>query len=309
MGSVTLADKIDLKHPITNGPGLKSKTIEDLRALIAAGVSMPVIGSITAEARVGNPEPRFWFDEDGSTLNAPNLPNGGLEYYEPRLPEMVAMCDDAGVPLCVNIAEFSEDGYLRVAEATKKAGVALIEFNLSCPNAHDNQGGIICFDFKLTQTILRGAHRLLGGDPYSVKVSPYSDLAQRKEAALLLRDEGVPIVTLCNTFPDAFALDKYFQPVITKAARGGLAGFAGKGFRPIVQGHVFQFRQWLKPEQEIIAIGGISKGRHALEYEVLGGKVFELTSAHHIQGPEVFLRVKDEYEFLKEVEEEVKIRR
>lgn len=158
---------------------------------------------------------------------------------------------------------------------------------LLCPNS---EGTIIAFSLKAMDEIIRNIKSITS--QYTVKLSVYSDPGFRREVAHLMKELDVPCVTLCNTFPDVLEL-KEFAPTLNPKIKG--IGLGGEAMRWITQGHVWEFRQILKPEQDIIAIGGVSTGEHVVNYQALGAKVVEMTTARAVFGRRTTRRVYEEY--------------
>ncbi len=296
--SVTLAG-FTLSHPIINGAGPRSKTVEDLAMLIEAGVAMPVVGSYTILDRFGNPEPRYW-DDGANSINAIGLANGGKSYLKDHGPEMVEMAHAAGLHIGLSVAGSCVEDYLNLTRTGVEIGFDLIEENVGCPNS---EGTLISFNLRIMEDIARGVKPIT--QRFSFKPSPYSDPGLRREVAELYRDLGVPAVTLCNTFPDVLELDDDLKPVLNpEIKRIGLGGGAGAMMRLITQAHVYTFRQILYSWQDIIAIGGVFCGLDVLKYKSLGAKVVAIATAHAIEGNGVFNRVLGEYIALEKARQE-----
>jgi len=290
--SVVLAG-LTLPHPITNGAGPCAKTVEDAKALIEAGVAMPVMGSYTILPRAGNPEPRYW-DDGVNSINAIGLENGGKPYLKDHGPKMVEMAHAAGLHIGLSVAGSNAHEYLELTQTGKEIGFDFFEENVGCPNS---EGTLISFNLRLMEEIARGVKKIT--PRFSLKPSPYSDPGLRLEVAQLYRDLEIPAVTLCNTFPDVLELDEYLKPVLNPAIKGiGLGGGAGEMMRLISQAHVWTFRQILRPWQNIIAVGGVRAGWHVAHYLALGATMVQIATAHAIEGSGVFNRVLQEYKAL-----------
>lgn len=294
---VQLFAGVTLPHPITNGPGWGCKTVEEIGVLINAGVAMPVVGSITKEPREGNPGQTFWNKPGSYSFNALGLPNRGMPYYREALPQMVEMAHEAGLPICASVSEFTEKGFLELTEFFVRVGVDLSEQNWACPNVVGKRG-LLCFDLKAMENMAIQVKAITSR--FSVKLSIYSDPAQREDVAKLMKELEIPVVTLCNTFPDGLLLDEHFRPVLSPETKGGRGGMGGPAVKPPVEAHVATFREILHPWQKIIAIGGAGTGYDVFTYQELGADVVEMTTAHAERGPRVFGQVLQEWVELKE---------
>ncbi len=288
-GPVNLAG-LQLEHQVMVAAGA-IKTVSDVRTIANSNSSAVVVGSVTVEPRLGNQGNTYYHDPDGRfSLNSLGLPNGGLEYFQKNLPEMVAIAHNKNKPLIVSIAGFSPYQYARLAEMVRKSGADGQELNLACPNVwgvDGKQKSIACFDVDITGEILRLIEQEIGIDFWtSAKLSPYSDPALLQKIADVIRPSNVvKVITGINTFPNAFYLDERGDQAISFG--GGLAGLAGEALRPIGLGTVRQLKQLL-PDKPIIGVGGINNGTHAREYLHIGASAVQINTKYSNQGPKAF---------------------
>lgn len=298
---------IKFSHPIMNGPGWACKTLEEVEVLARSMSSGILIGAVTVEAREGNTGETSYFDNPFFSVNSLGMANRGITYYQDVLTRMVSLAHDAGKPLGVNIAGFSAREFVALSILCGMSGVDWIELNLSCPNVHDkkNQANIFCFDSTLIDEIVLLVKGRVSGVPIGVKLSPYSNPAERERIARLLKNLEVDFVTLCNTFPDVLVYKPGIFPLET-AISGKLAekiitmgGYGGPALKPIALAHVKLFRKILHPWQGIIGIGGVQSGADVIEYEEAGANIVQLTTAHAIRQSKVFEQILSEYIFLR----------
>ncbi len=298
-GVTTLAG-VPLEHPVLNAAGT-CKSTDDVDSFARSAVAAIVVGSITLQARPGNPGNVYWAGQNYS-LNALGLPNRGLDYYREQLPRMVASAHAAGKPLIVSLAGFAVAEYRQLAEVAAAAGVDLIEVNLACPNVWDSgaQKRIACFDPGQTAAVcdMVGAALLdppAAGSgapvPYGVKISPFSDPVALAELAGVLgaragQPAGPRFVTAVNTFPNAYVGDADHRPVVEVE----LAGLSGPALKPVGLGQVRQLRRLLPDTIDIVGVGGVSDGRDAAEYLRAGAVAVQAATAFWNRGedPSVF---------------------
>ena len=90
-----------------------------------------MIKATTLETRLGNPTPRV-AETPAGMLNAIGLQNPGLKkVMENELPWL----EQFDVPIIANVAGYTTEDYVAVAEAISKApNVHALELNISCPN-------------------------------------------------------------------------------------------------------------------------------------------------------------------------------
>lgn len=296
--AVFLAD-LELEHWLINGAGT-CKTIDDVNVMAQSCVAGVVVGSITVDAREGNPGTTYW-ECDGYSLNSLGLPNPGLAYYASLLPEMAKIVHGKDKILVVSVAGSSISEYVRLATLAADSGADLIELNLGCPNVWDGgrQKRIPSFELAYTGQLCRqvaaglraaaraGEHAV----SFGVKISPFSDpyaLNQLAESLAELAGESPEFrfVTATNTFPNALALDQHDRPQISM----GLAGLGGPAMKPIALGHVKQLRQLLPEQISLIGVGGVTCGRDLADYLAVGATAVQATTAYcgRRGGPGVF---------------------
>src|SRR5215470_4352695 len=128
---------IELRHPVINGSG----TFDAIAARRAFGdqlldefpFSAFVSKTITPEPRAGNAPRRIW-ETPAGMINSIGLPNKGLEgFLAADLPQLAEL----PVPLIVSIMATTREEFARCVErVARRAEVAAIELNISCPNVH-----------------------------------------------------------------------------------------------------------------------------------------------------------------------------
>lgn len=270
---------LELEISVMNAACSITKSMEDLDALLATRADMVVMGSVTWLGRQANPEPN-WFagNDQGFALNSVSMPNEGHEWYQANLPEMVERTHKAGKPLILNVAGFSIDEYLNLAELGKKGGVDMIEFNFGCPNTAEagRQNPIFSFDIDALQMILRGADKILSRTPYTAKLSPYSNPAELSRVAVVIGQSNAVGVVTSNTFPNSYWQDETGRAVILP--NNGLAGMSGEAMLPIGLGQVKQFRQQLPESKLVFGVGGITRPEHVKQYMRAGALAVQVAT-------------------------------
>ncbi len=126
---------LKLANPIGLAPGF-DKNAELVGSLRQLGFGYLVVGSITPEARAGNPFPRLVrYPDTGSIANSMGMPNRGL-IHAVRL--LRALPVDSGCPVIASVAGFSHEELLRAAEAVEPY-VSAVEIGLVCPNTTESE--------------------------------------------------------------------------------------------------------------------------------------------------------------------------
>ena len=209
-----------------------------------------VTKTVTPLPREGNAPVRIAETEHGM-LNAIGLANPGAEAFVcDHLPRLAAL----DVPLWVSVGGFSVEDYVHVAERVgARDEVEAIELNLSCPNVDEvpeNVGDVVA------------AVRAVTARPLYAKLSAaVPDLGATARAAAAAGADGLSLV---NTVKGLALDERTLQPVLAR----GAGGLSGPALRPIALAAVHTcFRETRLP---IVGMGGVARGRHALELLAAG---------------------------------------
>ncbi len=274
---------LKFNNPVMNAACSISKNAEDIDKLLTTDAGAVVVGSVTYVQRDGNPEPR-WFpgNEQGFALNSFGMPNGGLEWFEEKLPVMVKKAHAVNKPLIVNIAGFSVQEYVDLAVMVDASGADMIEVNLGCPNTSDPSlaNPIFSFNGNALKEITSELDAKLKNTPYSLKFSPFSNPAELSRTVVIVAASKAAAVVTTNTFPNGFWQDDKGETVIR--ANGGLAGMSGEAMLAIGLGQVRQFRQQLPDNIAVIGVGGITKPEHVKHYLKAGASAVQ-TATHIVR--------------------------
>ncbi len=261
------AVKVTVNPALYNGAGTVKKVEDVKEAARCEAAGAILVGSITVLERTGNAGNVLWVGPHGS-LNSLGIPNGGIPYYRQHLPEMVQIAHDAGKPFFVSVAGFKPEEFGQLAEVAAEGGADGVELNFGCPNIWDSaeQKGIFSFYPEMINEALDNVWRRINYSLiWMVKASPFSNPMQLKEVAKAISSWSINAIVTSNTFPNAYGVDRATGlPLITPG--GGLAGFAGQGFKNIALGQVKQWREALPPSIGVIGVGGISSGEDMAEY-------------------------------------------
>lgn len=259
---MALIGETDIFSPVMNAACSVAKSIDDVRALSQTGVGIVLVGSITVAPREGNLEPR-WFEGDGFALNSFGMPNGGLEFYELNLAEMVKIAQGADKKFALSVAGFNTEEYVLLSKMANRSGVDFLELNFGCPNVsvEGKQKPIVSFDPDSVKEII-SAVRADVNIPLFIKLSPYSNPAELAKIAEVINDcEGVVAVVTSNTFPNG-----YVSVDGSSVLANGFGGVSGVAMKPIAVGQVRQFRAILKDSISVIGVGGIESREDAKQY-------------------------------------------
>ena len=261
---------LELKNPVmtasgTCGYGLELQDFMDISQL--GGI---IVKGTTLHPRGGNPYPRMAETPMGM-LNTVGLQNKGVDYFVRHIyPEI----EDIGTNIIVNVAGFSIEEYVRVAEIIGTLDkIPAIELNISCPNV--KLGGM---EFGKTA---KGAYEVIRAvrEAYKktliVKLSP--NVTDITEIARAAEDAGADSVSLINTLLGMDVDIEKRRPVLSTVT-GGLSGPAVK---PVALRMVWQVAQAVRIP--IIGLGGIADWRDAVEFLMAGASAVQIGTATFIK--------------------------
>ncbi len=259
-----------MKNPVmtasgTCGYGLELQDFMDISQL--GGI---IVKGTTLHPRGGNPYPRMAETPMGM-LNTVGLQNKGVDYFVRHIyPEI----EDIGTNIIVNVAGFSIEEYVRVAEIIGTLDkIPAIELNISCPNV--KLGGM---EFGKTA---KGAYEVIRAvrEAYKktliVKLSP--NVTDITEIARAAEDAGADSVSLINTLL-GMAVDIEKRRPVLSTVTGGLSGPAVK---PVALRMVWQVAQAVRIP--IIGLGGIADWRDAVEFLMAGASAVQIGTATFIK--------------------------
>jgi dihydroorotate dehydrogenase (NAD+) catalytic subunit len=217
---------------------------------VACGLDAYVTKTVTPLPREGNAPVRIAETELGM-LNAIGLANPGVDAF---LAEHLPRLAELGVPLWVSVGGFALEDYVHVAELVGALDeVETLELNLSCPNVDEvpeNVGEVVA------------AVRAVTDKPLYAKLSAaVADLGATARAAEAAGADGLSLV---NTVKGLALDERTLQPLLAR----GAGGLSGPALRPVALAAVHTcFRETPLP---IVGMGGVARGRHALELLAAG---------------------------------------
>ena len=277
-----------LRNPVLTASGTFSNGIEFARRFDVEALGGLISKGTTLRPRRGNPQPRTVETPAGmiNSIGFQNIGAGAL------IREVAPVWDRWNVPVIVNIMGDTVREYGQLAERLDGVpGVAALEVNVSCPNVE--VGGIeFGQDPQATADVVAEVRRHTSL-PFSVKLTPQVvDIRPIVEA---IEGAGGDALSLTNTVP-AMAIDIEGRRPAVATVFGGLSGPA---IKPIVLRAVYLAASvTILP---IIASGGVSSGRDAVEFILAGASAVQVGTAT-FRDPEAPWRVLEELRAWCEVE-------
>ncbi len=280
--SVNLAG-VSMKNPVvvasgTFGFGREYGQFYDLSEL--GGICCK---GLTLHPRTGNPPPRIAETPMGM-LNSVGLQNPGVDaFITEELPELRKY----DLAVIANISGNSPEEYGIMCEKLSRAGVDMIEVNISCPNV---KAGGLAYGTRpeLAAEVTRVAKEH-SSVPVMVKLSP--NVTDIVEIARAVDEAGADALSLINTLR-GMRIDVQTRRPILKMNTGGLSGPA---VLPVAVRMVWEVAGAVaKP---ILGMGGVARGEDAAELMLAGASAVAVGTACFAD-PYAPLRVRDGLEKL-----------
>jgi dihydroorotate dehydrogenase (NAD+) catalytic subunit len=260
---------LTLKNPILTASGCFGYGLEYDDFYDVAELGGICTKGLSLHPRAGNPPERIC-ETPAGMLNAIGLANVGVEAF---CREKLPILRERGVTVVANIFASSVADFVAITERlNRETGVAAIELNVSCPNV--SEGGIeFGKDARMCGEVtsaVKAATKL----PVWVKMSP--EAGSIVAVAKACEEAGADAITAINTIR-GMSIDVE-QNKLRLANRTG--GFSGPALRPIALRIVWEIAGAVSIP--VIAIGGISTTRDALEFLLAGASAVQVGTANFV---------------------------
>jgi dihydroorotate dehydrogenase len=286
---------LSYRNPVGLAAGF-DKNAELPRLLEAVGFGFVEVGSITARAATGNPQPRmFRLPDDRSLINRMGLNNEGAESITRRV---ASLKPKLNIPLGINIAKTNDasihgDAAVRDYATSLKLALPVADYitiNVSCPNTGE---GKTFEDPKALEVLLASLRSTI--DEYEGKAQPpifvklsvdLSESQVKSLADICLRYEmdGFVAVNTSNSRAN-LQTDK---ETLDRIGRGGLSGQAIHDRSITIIRMLYDHTKGQKP---IIGVGGIDSPDSALETLQAGASLLQIYSGLVYEGPALVKRI------------------
>ncbi len=262
------------------------KNGQHVRALSHFGAGFLEVGSVTPQARLGNPQPRlFRLPEYAALINRIGLANEGIDAVIQRL-QRVSFSGVLGVNIAKGLDSDARQGIEDYQFCFQKvAAVAdYVTVNISCPHEH----GVKAFHFgdKLKQLLLAlktEQQRYADSKKYVpifLKVSPDLTPDEFKQFAASVTQHGIDGIIAVNTSNQRPEVSTH--PLAQE--RGGLSGAP---LYPLLQQALTCLTPHLPDKFPIIALGGIHTPEQVHEVLSLGASLIQVYTGLIYQGPQM----------------------
>jgi dihydroorotate dehydrogenase len=266
---------LNLPNPIGLAAGF-DKNCEVYRSLFDMGFGYLTLGTITLNAREGNPKPRMWRYPQHSLVNSMGLPNEGAEK---AVTNLLKHRTNRG-PIVVSISGLSIDEFVDCYRKIEPLADC-VELNISTPNT---EGVRIFQDSSVLSQLLEKITQVRShGKPIWVKVPPYFNEKERENVLELVElcvKKNIDAITAVNT--------KKVNEPRASIGTGGLSGLLIYEDMIRIVSDIYTHTEGKIP---INACGGISTGLNAWRAFESGASSIQLYTALIYEGPAVVAKL------------------
>ena len=255
-------------NPVGLAPGIDKNGLA-VGALSRLGFGYIVIGSITKEARPGNPKPRLRRDVPREAiLNSLGLPSLGVA----RAARALEQARGLPVPVLASVAGFSATELVELAAAVEPH-VDAVEIGLVCPNSTESERmrELEMFDEVVAGVMARRRR------PVFIKLPSPRDAAGAASVAEMVRraaDAGLDGISISGSHTIEIA-----------GFPAGKGSIAGRPAFDVALGVLRDVAGWSRGRIPIRAAGGIFDGGDAARMLAAGASAVEVYSSFIFRGP------------------------
>lgn len=278
---------LQLKNPVITASGTFGFGTELDDYLSVTNLGAITLKGLTVEESEGNALPRI-AETPAGILNSIGLENPGIKRFKK---EVIPKIEKLQVPIIANISGYSINEFVQLADSLENERcIDAIEVNVSCPNIKDG-GMAFGTDKNMIYKVTKEVSKVYS-NPIIVKLSPnVTDIIEMAKAAV---EGGADIISLINALL-GMAIDINKKEAVLANTFGGLSGPAVK---PIALRMVYQIYEAI--DIPIIGMGGIMKGKDAIEFLLAGASAVGVGTAT-LRDPAASIQIISEIdEYLKE---------
>ena len=281
--SCTIAG-VRLATPLVLASGIWGTSPTLLERAARTGAGAVTAKTCTPAPRTGhrNPTAINW---GHGLINAMGLPNPGAEEEVALLRDAARRLSVYGAALIASIAADTVEEFGAAAAIVSRAGPALIEVNISCPNVESNHGEMFASSAEAAAAVTRQV-KSSTSIPCIVKLSPnVPDIAAIARAVAAAGADGI---TAVNTMPGMLVDAESGAPVLAN----GTGGISGSALKPIALRCVHEIAAAVSIP--IIGTGGVLTGSDAVEMLSAGAACVGVGSAIVTRGAQAISLILEE---------------
>jgi dihydroorotate dehydrogenase len=275
-------------NPVGLAAGAEKKG-EALKGWARMGFGFVEAGTVTLEARAGNPAPRVWRLGGGQLVNWMGLPGAGLAPFVANLEAFSRTEERKRCGLGVSIAspEGNIDAFRRLSAACAPLADYLT-LNASCPNVQGHGNA----ELGALEAQVRAVRAESGGRPVLVKIDPPRDDASLHATVDAAMNAGAAGIVAVNTV--SFAKRDVAGLSLRWPERDGkpVGGYSGPALLQVAFRTVAKIRARLGPGAPVIGVGGIQSGADARGMMEAGADAVQLYTGLVYRGPGLLKEIK-----------------
>ncbi len=244
---------LQLNNHIYNASGVHCTSHQDLSDLDESSSGAVLSKSCTWEPLIGNPQPRYYYDDELS-INSTGLANIGIQEYSTR---------EFSKPYIVSIAGRTVEEFRKCVQyvGETKHHISAIEVNLSCPNI---QG--LHHDAELTEEFLALADTYITL-PWGLKLPPLFHRHEIIHYTDIIGRHNMSYVVCSNSLPNGLVFRDKLPAIKPRDGLGGIGG--SSTMKAIALSNAYQLCREL-PNISVVGCGGIRTREDVLDYMSVG---------------------------------------
>lgn len=270
---------LELENPIIIAAGPWNRDGEGLRKSIASGAGAVVTESIVSDTLL-DVRPRIACDENGAQ-NIRLYSDVQIEGWER---EMSIAKSNGGVVIA-SVSAHTPSELVYLASKMEKFGADAIEISVSNP-----AGEALEVVASHAETVYEMTKEVVGAVKVPVMVKLSQNTTNISKVAKAVKAAGGSCVSAINAVRGILGVDiETAQPTLST-----YGGISGEYIRPLGLSSVATIAQTV--DIPICGIGGINRGRHAIEYMMMGASAVQLGTAVMLEGRDVVGKIIGEME-------------
>lgn len=253
----------------------------------ALGFGFIEVGTVTAHAQPGNPQPRlFRLVDERAIINRMGFNNGGSEALATRLRHLRERDQWPSVPVGANLGKSKNTPLEDAAEdyrlsTQRLAGLAdYFTVNVSSPNT---PGLRALQDAKPLQRILAAVQDEAGDTPVALKLAPDLEPAALNEAVELAVSMGLDAIIATNTT---------IRRDLLQHDPGEAGGLSGAPLASFARERILQALDTASGRIPVIGVGGLSTAAQVQELLDAGCAAAQVYSALIYEGPRLVQQIR-----------------
>ncbi len=277
--------RFDSPLGVAAGFDKNAKTVRMMRSI---GFGFSTVGSVTSQPCAGNPKPWFYrLPKTQSIAVHVGLANEGVRPILHRLHQLPRSLQKVH-PVVLSVARTNSkeasgpdegvaDYVASIEQAKHSPAVAIIEINISCPNAF---GGETFTTPVLLEKLLTAVDAVRAPQPILIKMPADLPWKKFKELLDVIVKHDVDGVTVSNLAKDRSKID--LKDPLPESVKGGLSGAP---VRALSTALVRQTYEAYGDRLMIVGVGGVLSAEDAYEKIVNGAQYVGLITGLIFNGP------------------------